>query len=452
MLGALPVALPGPYPLNQVVVFLSVCVVLWCEEPFRAGLLRDLEAAGVQRVELVPSAEALVSAVVRHAPKLVVVRQAVPTDALVQAATALQEQVPVPVLAFVEQADAASTERAVAAAVHTWVVGAYAPERLPALMHLAECRQRHEQALRDALRDVTERFEERKAVERAKGLLMSARAVSDEEAFHILRTASMHSNQRLGQVAQHIIQSARSAEAVNRSGQQRMLSQRLVKHWLLRLAGVQVARHTALQAESAQRVDDNLKLLAKQIVEPQALTALAPVVGSWKALKKLLKAAPAPSLLAEVDAWAERLLQDAEHLTTLLERSGSQAPLRMLNTAGRQRMLSQRFAKASLLGVLQEGERQQDALVQAEAARQSFDEGMAFLNALPLSTADIRQTLDAATQGWQSLQAGAHQVRHPSGRDRLLRMESLAGASETLLDDFERLAGQYEHSMQMLMG
>lgn len=431
---------------------MSVCVVLWCEEPFRAGLVRDLEAAGVQRVQPVPSPKDLVSAVVRHAPKLVVVRQAVPTESLMEAATALNEQAPLPVLAFVDQADAASTGRAVAAGVHAWVVGAYAPQRLPALMHLAECRQRHEQALRAALRDVTERFEERKAVERAKGLLMSARAVSDEEAFHILRTASMHSNQRLGQVAQHIIQSARSAEAVNRSGQQRMLSQRLVKHWLLRLAGVQVTRHTALQAESVQRVDDNLKLLAKQMSHPQAMAALAPVVDSWKALKKLLRSPPAPALLTEVDTWAERLLQDAEHLTTLLEQAGSQAPLRMLNTAGRQRMLSQRFAKAALLGALQEGEQRQKALVQAEAARRSFDEGLAFLNALPLSTADIRQALDAAAQGWQSLQAGAHQVRHPSGRDRLVRMESLAGASETLLDDFERLAAQYEHSMQMLMG
>ena len=452
MLRGLPAVKLRPLPLDQVIVFMSVCVVLWCEEPYRAGLARDLEAAGVQGVEIVPGPEALVPAVVRHAPKLVVVRQAEPTEALLHATKALSAQAPLPVLAFMDQADAASTERAVAAGVHAWVVDGYAGERLPALMHLAECRQRHEQTLRDALRDVTERFEERKAVERAKGLLMNAREVSDDEAFNILRTASMHSNQRLGQVAQHIIQSARSADAVNRSGQQRMLSQRLVKHWLLRLAGVQVARHTALQAESAQRVDDNLKLLGKQLSEPQALEALAPVVASWNALKKLLKVPPAAALLAEVDTWAERLLQDAEHLTTLLEKAGSQAPLRMLNTAGRQRMLSQRFAKAALLGVLQEGEPQQQALVQAEAARQRFDEGLSFLNALPLSTADIRQTLDAAAQGWQALQAGAHQVRHPSGRDRLLRMESLAGASETLLDDFERLAAQYERSMQMLVG
>ena len=41
---------------------------------------------------------------------------------------------------------------------------------------------------------------------------------------------------------------------------------------------------------------------------------------------------------------------------------------------------------------------------------------------------------------------------YPAGRDRLMRLEGLAAASESLLDDFEQLAEQYEHSMQMLMG
>src|SRR5690606_27999216 len=116
--------------------------------------------------------------------------------------------------------------------------------------------------------------------------------------FHILRTASMHSNQRLGQVAQHIIQSAHFAEGVNRAGQLRMLSQRLVKHWLLRLAGVQVTQHLALQTDSAQRIDTNLALLGKNLSQPTFGDLLADVVTDWKALKKALKAAPAPDQLA----------------------------------------------------------------------------------------------------------------------------------------------------------
>jgi hypothetical protein len=114
--------------------------------------------------------------------------------------------------------------------------------------------------------------------------------------------------------------------------------------------------------------------------------------------------------------------------------------------------LSQRFAKASLLGVLQPGEPQQRHQADMEAARQAFEQGLAYLQSLPLSTPEIRRTLESATQGWQAVLKGADHVRRPAGRDRLLRLEGLAAASESLLDDFEQLAAQYEHSMQMLMG
>ena len=87
-----------------------------------------------------------------------------------------------------------------------------------------------------------------------------------------------------------------------------------------------------------------------------------------------------------------------------------------------------------------------------EAVRQGFEQGLAYLQGLPLSTPDIRRTLEDAAEGWQALLAGADHVHRPAGRDRLLRLEGLAAASESLLDNFETLSAQYERSMQMLMG
>ncbi|MDR7153027.1 AmiR/NasT family two-component response regulator [Hydrogenophaga palleronii] len=416
------------------------------------GLVDDLENAGAQVLEVLDDCSLLVQSVVRHAPNLVVVHTRTVVDALFKATQSLAEVSPRPVLVFTQDGDADHIVRATEAGMHAYVIDGYGAQRLRPLMQLAQARFAREQALLEELRDVSTRFEERKAVERAKGILMSARQVSDNDAFHILRTASMHSNQRLGLVAQHIIQSAHFAEGVNRAGQLRMLSQRLVKHWLLRLVGVQVAQHLALQTDSAQRIDANLALLSKNLSQPTFGDLLADVVTDWKALKKALKAAPAPDQLAPLNVLAERLLQDAERLTTSLEGAGSVAPLRMLNMAGRQRMLSQRFAKASLLGVLESGEPQLQHQAEMEAARQAFEQGLAYLNGLPLSTPDIRRTLDSAAHDWQEVLTGADHVRRPAGRDRLLRLEGLAAASESLLDDFETLSGQYERSMQMLMG
>lgn len=431
---------------------MSVSVVLLSDVASCQGLVDDLENAGAQVLEVFDDCSLLVQSVVRHAPNLVVVHTRTVVDALFKATQSLAEVSPRPVLVFTQDGDADHIVRATEAGMHAYVIDGYGAQRLRPLMQLAQARFAREQALLEELRDVSTRFEERKAVERAKGILMSARQVSDNDAFHILRTASMHSNQRLGQVAQHIIQSAHFAEGVNRAGQLRMLSQRLVKHWLLRLVGVQVAQHLALQTDSAQRIDANLALLSKNLSQPTFGDLLADVVTDWKALKKALKAAPAPDQLAPLNVLAERLLQDAERLTTSLEGAGSVAPLRMLNMAGRQRMLSQRFAKASLLGVLESGEPQLQHQAEMEAARQAFEQGLAYLSGLPLSTPDIRRTLDSAAHDWQEVLTGADHVRRPAGRDRLLRLEGLAAASESLLDDFETLSAQYERSMQMLMG
>ena len=65
---------------------------------------------------------------------------------------------------------------------------------------------------------------------------------------------------------------------------------------------------------------------------------------------------------------------------------------------------------------------------------------------LPLSTADIRQGLDAAASDWQDMLLGVREAHHPVGRERV------AVASESLLAVFETLSGHYEHSMQMLVG
>lgn len=148
---------------------------------------------------------------------------------------------------------------------------------------------------------------------------------------------------------------------------------------------------------------------------------------------------------------AQRLLQGAERLTASLETAGSVVPLRMLNMAGRQRILSQRFAKAALLGVLETADQPQHQ-ADGEVARQVFEHGLAYLNGLPLSTPEIRRTLESAAQGWQRVVVGTDHVRRLAGRDRLMRLEGLAAASETLLDGFEQLSARYERSMQMLMG
>jgi len=417
---------------------------------FRSGALaalplaQDLQAIGIEVLAQEEDCSKLVQGAVRHAPDLVIGEVSAPGDALFKATQALADTAPCPVIVFTNESDARHIEQAVGAGIHAYVVQGYGAQRLRPLIHLAQARFRHAQALQVQLRDVSQRFEDRKSVERAKGILMRARQLSDDDAFQVLRTASMHSNQRLGQVSEHIIQSARFAEGVNRAGQLRMLSQRLVKLYLLRLAEVQTRRQDALLDESIQRVDTNIALLDKTVSAATFGDLLAQVVATWQRLKPALKGKPAAAQLAPIDEMAERLLQEAERLTSALESAGAAPPLKVLNIAGRQRMLSQRFAKCALMAPAGEAA--------MTSAQRDFEAGLALLNSLPLSTPEIRETLDAAGREWEQLVAGATHIQRAAGRDRLLRLEGLASASENLLEAFEQLSAHYERSMQMLMG
>ncbi len=314
-------------------------------------------------------------------------------------------------------------------------------QRLRAVIHLAQARFAHDSKLREALADVSDRFEERKLVDRAKGILMRARQVSEDEAFRVLRAASMHSHQRVGQVSQQVIAAAGHAEGVNRAGQLRMLSQRLVKLYALRA----IASDNAL-ADSVRHVEANLAWLDKSLSKATYGDVLDAVRAPWLALKAALTTPGSSSLLIDVDAQAERMLLHADRLVSALEASATMTSLHVINVSGRQRMLSQRVAKEALLAALLGGDAAAHARSNAERAQTAFEEAMAYLRAAPLSTPDIVEALQAAGLAWTALLASLGQARTAPGQHALLE------ASEALLNAFEQLTERYERSMQILMG
>jgi hypothetical protein len=91
-----------------------------------------------------------------------------------------------------------------------------------------------------------------------------------------------------------------------------------------------------------------------------------------------------------------------------------------------------------------------DAAAAAEAERlqsaAEFEQAMAALRALPLSTPEIRALLDEAEGHWADAVRAARPARQGGG------VRGLDAASEALLEAFEQLTDRYERSMQVLMG
>jgi AmiR/NasT family two-component response regulator len=420
----------------------------------------DLQDAGISVLGSVQDRSKLVQEVLRRAPDVLICHDPLPGDALFNALQTIAETSPRPVMVFTSDSDASKIARASEVGVHAYVVNGYGPERLRPLIHVAQARFAREQAMRAELTDLASRFDERKMVDRAKAILMRARQVSDDDAFQMLRTASMHSNQRLGRVSEHIVHSARFAEDVNHAGQLRMLSQRLVVLSLFELAGVQVPLVQARLRDAIKRVDSNLAGLEKSLSKPTFGDLLGQVGLTWGRLKPALLKSPNARQIKAIDDMAEQLLQDAERLTTALENAGAMPPLQVLNIAGRQRMLSQRFAKYSLLAAMARGDFKNDKSgadaysSSMQEARAAFENALQYLGEIPLTSADIRQLLGTAATSWSAMLAGAAKaVNATQGGVALTQhLETLASASEEALTVFENLSVHYEQSLQMLVG
>ncbi len=404
--------------------------------PIRA----DLEAVGL-KVKAELTLGTLVQDVVRSAPEVVVCYDNHPGAALFAVTAALQETAPCPVVLFTTDPDVEAIERAAAAGIQAYVVDGYAPRRLRSVVQVAQARFRRDQALREDLAALRDRFSERKLVDRAKGILMRVRDVPEDEAFSLLRSAAMQSQQRMGQVAQQVIDATRYAEAINRAGQLRMLSQRVVTLTGLRCTAAPPKGTSALLRGSIEQVETNLAVLSRILSRATFGDLVDGVLEPWAALKRAVTGDPAVARLGDIDVLAESLLVQAEALTRNLETAGFAAALRVINVSGRQRMLSQRIAKGAILSALLPPTPARAA--EMRKAEREFDEGMVFLSAAPLSTTEIRDAMAGATETWEAFRRG---LARPAGE-----AAEIAESSEALLARFDDLTALYEQGIQRLM-
>ena len=406
------------------------------------SLRLDLDAVGITVLGESDS-RSLVQEVIRSAPDVVICYEKHPSEAFFESTATLSTSAPRPVVVFTSDPDADKIERAMRDGIHAYIINGYSAGRLRSIVHLAQARFRRDRSLRQELVEVNARFDERKLVDRAKGILMRARQISEDEAFRALRTAAMQTKQRLGQVAQQVINAALYSDAVNRAGQLRMLSQRVVKLYAAQAAGLNEDASAALDAAAAQ-VDDNIGILRRSLSKATFGDLIDSVADPWAKLKAAIKPDRTVAKLLEVDARADDLLGKAERLTANLETAGLATTLRVINVAGRQRMLAQRMAKLALMAALIESAAK-TLQAQGDANVTAFREGLEYLKGVPLSTPAIREGLDEAEELWARYQAALSRTDTREGQ------AAVAALSEALVERFDHLTVLYERSMQILL-
>ncbi len=406
-----------------------------------------LEAAGLHRASAC-TGDNLVQCTIVESPELIVCVAQGWTEALESALAAWQGTPPCAFLLLTDTPpDAGAMACAIGLGIHHWV-GPTAGADLALACATARARWQRESALQGELAQARERLEERKWVDRAKGVLMSGRGMAEDEAFALLRGAAMHVNLRLGEISRSVFEAAQWADAMNRAGQLRMLSQRCVRLSAQRLLKMDVRDNAEQLRQSSQRVRDNLQLLAGQCDGSTAQAACARAERHWQALESALDAPRIDrATVLRIDRCADDLLASAEQLTEALQVAAGRRALQIVNECGRQRLRVQRVAKESLLAALAHSDAERDAQARRlDAAQAEFEAAQAALEQAPLVSAQIRATQDQVRDQWLRLLAGLRAHATPDGRRALVR------ASEALLDLLDALTAAYEHSLQVVMG
>lgn len=181
-------------------------VLLIDDGAHRVSLIhQELSRQGHLVVGVLDSALAIHDCVLRLQPDVVIVDSESPSRDTLEHLATVSESCPRPVVVFSEDASLALMQQALQAGVSAYVIAGLQPQRLLPVLQVAIARFAQDRQLRGQLATAQSQLSERKQIERAKGLLMAAVGLSEEQAFAHLRKLAMDRSQRLVQAAERVI-------------------------------------------------------------------------------------------------------------------------------------------------------------------------------------------------------------------------------------------------------
>ncbi|WP_043920122.1 ANTAR domain-containing response regulator [Jannaschia aquimarina] len=186
---------------------LSIIVV----EPDRDRALMivdSLREAGDDRITVISEISSLSRRITEQAPDIVIVDITSPTRDMLEELTLATSPLDRPVAMFVDKSDDNLTKAAIEAGVSAYVVDNLRPERLTPVISAAITRFNMFRRMRDELTETKRALEERKLIDRAKGILMKARGIGEDEAYAILRRTAMDKGKKISEVAAALVTAA----------------------------------------------------------------------------------------------------------------------------------------------------------------------------------------------------------------------------------------------------
>jgi response regulator NasT len=181
-------------------------IMLFDESSERSHFLRlALEGLGHDIVAEVPNARLLYDEVHRHQPDAIIIGTDSPSRDTLEHLCMITANCPRPIVMFTQDAKRQSIRDAVRAGVTAYVVDGLAPERVAPIIEAALARFEAFQSVHTELAQAKSKLSERKLIDRAKGILMQEKKLSEEDAYRLLRKLAMDRSAPLGTVAEQVI-------------------------------------------------------------------------------------------------------------------------------------------------------------------------------------------------------------------------------------------------------
>lgn len=174
----------------------------------RARLVIDSMQPLGHQVTVIAEAAGLARRVRDLAPDIVLIDMANPSRDMLEEMTLASGPLDRPVAFFVDRTDGDLTRQAIEAGVSAYVIDGLQPERVAAVMDAAIVRFQMFQRMRLELETTRRALEERKLIDRAKGILMKARGISEEEAYALMRKTAMDQGRKVVDVASALVTAA----------------------------------------------------------------------------------------------------------------------------------------------------------------------------------------------------------------------------------------------------
>jgi two-component system, response regulator / RNA-binding antiterminator len=176
------------------------------ENPIRAAILEEgLREAGFTFVERVGEMNNLLARIYQIDPDVILIDLENPSRDVLEQMFQVSRAVRRPIAMFVDQSDAASIQASVDAGVSAYIVDGFRKDRIKSIIDLCISRFNALAKLQDELERAKSALEERKVIDRAKGILMKHKNLSEDEAYVLMRSTAMREKKKIAEIAQSVI-------------------------------------------------------------------------------------------------------------------------------------------------------------------------------------------------------------------------------------------------------